>query len=158
MARRDALLRLHQSLLARRAALRNQLAGELDDLSNVRTAAAARDPADMAFEEGSNEIASQLAERDAGELAQIDRALARLKLGTCGRCELCQAKIPAGRLQALPYTTRCIGCQREVEQYPARREGRGAGGWQKVFDAAAPPEDQREVDLAALEAELSGDR
>ena len=32
MARRDALLRLHKSLLARRAALRKALAGELADL------------------------------------------------------------------------------------------------------------------------------
>jgi DnaK suppressor protein len=156
MARRDALLRLHRSLLARRGALRNQLAGELDDLSNVRTAPAARDTADVAFEEGSGEVASQLAERDAGELTQVERALARLEQGAYGLCELCQARIPAARLRALPCATLCIDCQRAVERYPARQGRPGAAGWQKVFDA--PAEGRREVDWAALERGLSGGR
>ena len=88
MARRDALLRLHKSLLARRAALRKALAGELADLR--KASAQSGDSADVAFDSGSDEIATQLAELEARELSQIERALARIKQGTYGVCELCQ--------------------------------------------------------------------
>src|SRR5262245_4342809 len=117
MARRDALLRLHKSLLARRAALRNALAGELEDLRKFRTDQTG-DSADVAFDSGSEEISTQLAELEARELNQIERALTRLKQGTYGICEVCQGKIPVARLNALPYSTTCINCQREMESYP----------------------------------------
>jgi DnaK suppressor protein len=154
MARRDALMRLHKSLLGRRADLRKKLAGELADLRNFK-AAETGDSADAAFEAGSDEMASQLAEFDARELGQIERALARLKQGTYGVCEVCQAKIPVARLNALPYTTFCIDCQREMEKYPDWQDRRNAGNWEKVFDAEAPIEEQREVDLSDLEMDLS---
>ena len=158
MARRDALLRLHKSLLTRRADIRKKLADELDNLRNFKNSTSTGDTADVAFEAGSDEMASQLAELDSRELTQIDRALARLKQGTYGLCELCQAKIPVGRLNALPYTTLCIECQREMEKYPDWQDRRGAANWEKVFDAATPIEDQREIDLSEIEIDLSSNR
>src|SRR6516164_5455748 len=155
MARSDALLRLHKTLLARRTDLRRKLAGELDNLRNLKTADATGDAADAAFESGSDEMSSQLAELDSRELSQIERALTRLKQGTYGLCEACQNKIPVGRLNALPYTTLCIECQREMEKYPDWDDRRHAGNWEKVFDAEAPLEEQREVDLSDLEMDLS---
>src|SRR5262245_20315953 len=109
MARRDALLRLHKTLLARSTTLRKALAGELADLRLKSSQTG--DTADAAFDAGSEEIASQLAELEARELSQIDRALARLKQGTYGLCEYCQAKIPVARLNALPYSSTCVDCQ-----------------------------------------------
>jgi DnaK suppressor protein len=155
MARRDALLRLHKSLLGRRSDLRKKLQGELADLRNFKTADSTGDSADAAFETGSDEMASQLAEFDARELNQIERALTRLKQGTYGVCEVCQAKIPVARLNALPYTSLCIDCQRDMEKFPDWQDRRNAGNWEKVFDAEAPIEDQREVDLSDLEMDLS---
>src|SRR4051794_35375204 len=135
MARSDALLRLHKTLLARRADLRKKLAGELDSLRNYGASDSTGDTADVAFEAGSDEMASQLAELDSRELTQIDRALARLKQGTYGLCEHCGNKIPIGRLNALPYSTLCIDCQREMEQYPGWHD-RGTGeNWEKVYDS-----------------------
>ncbi len=64
MARRDALLRLHKSLLARRGDLVKKLAGEWADLRGFGTDSTG-DSADAAFESGSDEMASQLAELDA---------------------------------------------------------------------------------------------
>src|SRR5690242_21061796 len=127
MARRDALLRLHKSLLARGAALRKALAGELQDLRNFKAADSTGDSADAAFDTGSEEIASQLAELEARELGQIERALARIKQGTYGICEYCQAKIPVARLNALPYSTTCVNCQREMENYPGWADSREIG-------------------------------
>jgi DnaK suppressor protein len=158
MARSDALLRLHKSLLARRNDLRKKLSNELDNLRNFNSSNASGDSADVAFESGSDEMASHLAEIDARELSQIDRALARLKQGTYGLCEACQGKIPIGRLNALPYTTLCIECQREMEKYPDWQDRRNPGNWEKVYEAATPLEDQREVDLSDLEIDLPSNR
>jgi DnaK suppressor protein len=158
MARSDALLRLHKTLLARRADLHTKLVGELDNLRNFKTADATGDSADAAFESGSEEMASQLAELDARELGQIERALTRLKQGTYGLCECCNAKIPVARLNALPYSTHCITCQREMEKDPDWADRRMAGNWEKVYDAETPLEDQREVDLSDLELDLTNNR
>ena len=149
MARRDALLRLHKTLLSRRDHLRRKLAREL---ANLRREAAAEsgDSADAAFEGGSDEMASQLAEFDARELTQIDRALVRLKQGTYGLCEVCDCKIPVARLNALPYTTLCIKCQREMEMVPGweRRDV----GWDKVSEGDS--EDQRDVNISDIEMDI----
>ena len=153
MARRDALLRLHKTLLARGTALRKALADELADL-RFKTAQTG-DSADAAFDTGSEEIASQLAELEARELSQIERALARIKQGTYGLCEVCHAKIPVARLNALPYSTTCVNCQREMENYPGWADRRGGVDWQKVSDAESPIEEQREVDLSDIEMDLS---
>jgi DnaK suppressor protein len=158
MARRDALLRLHKSLLSRRSSIRKKLADELDGLRNLKSSDATGDSADVAFESGSEEMASQLAELDSRELRQIDRALQRLKQGTYGLCEACGCKIPIGRLNALPYTTLCIACQREMEKYPDWADRRSVGSWEKVYDADTPLEDQREVDLSDIEIDLSSNR
>lgn len=158
MARRDALLRLHKSLLSRRSDIRKKLADELDGLRNLKGTDATGDSADVAFESGTEEMASQLAELDARELHQIERALQRLKQGTYGVCEGCGCKIPVGRLNALPYTTLCIGCQREMEKYPEWSDRRGGGNWENVYDAATPLEEQREVDISEIEIDLSSNR
>src|SRR6202043_55806 len=93
------------------------LGGELKDLRNFKSNDTG-DSADAAFDSGSEEIASQLAELEARELSQIERALARIKQGTYGLCEICQIKIPVARLNALPYSTTCVPCQREMEISP----------------------------------------
>jgi RNA polymerase-binding transcription factor len=153
MARQDALLRLHKSLLARRDHLRKKLTEELSSLHSN----GAGDSADVAFETGSDEMASQLAEFDARELTQIERALARLKQGTYGLCESCQKKIPVGRLNALPYTTLCIECQREMERFPDWDNRRGASNWEHVFDPSSLYEEKK-IDLSELETDLSHNR
>src|SRR5947208_15604478 len=149
MARRDALLRLHKTLMVRANALRRALAGELEDLRNSKARDSAGDTADAAFDSGNEEIASQLAELEARELRQIERALARIKQGTYGLCEYCQTKIPVARLNALPYSTTCVKCQREMET-TADWDERHADDWEKVSNVESPLEEQREVDLSAL--------
>src|SRR5439155_25334401 len=104
MSRNTALFRLHKSLITRRTELRKRLGMELEDLHRKVTSATG-DSADAAFDSSGEEIASQLAELEAKELAQVERALRRLKQGTYGKCESCAAKIPVVRLNALPYST-----------------------------------------------------
>jgi DnaK suppressor protein len=157
MARRDALLRLHKSLVGRREELRRRLGGDLKDLYNG-TAGVGADTADLAFDSGTEEVTSQLAQLESRELLQIERALMRLKQGTYGVCEGCVRKIPVARLNALPFTTTCIQCQREVEIYGSVGAGGAAGNWHKVSDAPAALEEQREVNLAEIEMDLTSNR
>jgi DnaK suppressor protein len=157
MARRDALLRLHKSLMARRDELRRRLGGDLKDLYDG-TAGVGADMADLAFDSGSEEVNSQLAELESRELAQIQRALDRLRQGTYGVCEGCIRRIPVARLNALPFTTTCIQCQREMELYGGLSDGANAGSWQKVSDAPMPLEEQREIKLADIEMDMTSSR
>jgi DnaK suppressor protein len=128
------------------------LAGELADLRFKTTDTG--DSADAAFDAGSEEVASQLAELEARELSQIERALARIKQGTYGLCEHCQAKIPVARLNALPYSTTCVNCAREMETDPSWGDRLGNSDWEKLSSAESL-EEQREVDLSDLELDLS---
>src|SRR5437763_5016038 len=43
-------------------------------------------------------------------LVDVDAALARMDEGTYGICERCGATIPDERLEARPWTTRCVRC------------------------------------------------
>jgi DnaK suppressor protein len=150
MARRDALLRLHKSLTSRRDELRKRLGGELKDLRSSKTADTG-DAADQAFDSGSEEVSSQLAQLESRELSQIERALSKLKQGTYGLCEGCQKKIPVARLNALPFSTTCVDCQREMEEH-GTWGGPGGGDWEKVSES---PDDQPEVDLSSIELDMS---
>jgi DnaK suppressor protein len=161
MPRRDAFLRLYETLLARRAYQCKKLAGELANLRDFKAADSTGDSVDGAFETSSDEMSSQLAELDARELGQIERALALLRQGRYGVCEggseNCQIKIPVARLNALPFTTSCINCESEMEKYPDWPGQRGTSSWEEVFDWEAPLERQR-INLSELEMELSSNR
>src|SRR5262249_11472357 len=120
---------------------------------------------DVAFETGSDEMTSQLAELEARELFQIERALERLKQGTYGVCEgeddegqPCGEKIPVARLNALPYTTLCIKCQREMEKNPGWAGAGQQGKGEKVLEVEKRTGAQRGVDRAEREVALSSNR
>jgi len=149
MARRDALLRITKSLLTRRTELRKRLGMELDSLN--LTAQTSGDSADVAFEHAGDELASHLAEVEAKELAQVERALLRIKQGKYGVCDGCVCKIPVARLNALPYSTLCIKCQREAERDRNWMQDHAVSDWSSVKDA----EGDREMDISDLEIDLS---
>lgn len=151
MARNDALLKLHQRLVDRRNLLRTILAREVADL-NISDKTG--DEADAAFDSGADEVSSSLAEIEARELNMIERAIAKLKHGTYGRCEHCERKIPVARLNALPYSVYCMPCQRELEHNPYGFQDRRGANWEKVYDNARRYTDEpTKIDLAALEHE-----
>ena len=153
MSRNTALIRLHKSLVTRRSELRKRLGMDLEDLHRKVTSATG-DSADAAFDASGEEMASQLAELESRELAQIERALRKLKLGTYGKCEVCECSIPVARLNALPFSTLCIKCQREMEQDANWMASRGETDWARISDHGHSMDD-REVRLSDLEIDLS---
>jgi len=114
MARKDAIKKMKEVLLRRRNALRKALAGDLSEMTALQEQTAG-DMVDAALDTAHDELSSQLAEAESRELALIENALERIEDGQYGLCEECNAKIPLARLQALPYATMCIKCQREAE-------------------------------------------
>ena len=60
-------------------------------------------------------------------------------------------------MNALPYATHCVECQREMERYPDWADRRGGGNWENVLDPSSLYED-KEVKLSDLETDLSHNR
>jgi len=96
-----------ESQLRERLTLLSQRVDKIDDDLS--------EPADDDFEEMATEAAndevlegvSQLAE---DEIRQIKLALKRIEDGVYGECIKCGEPISPARLEAVPFTTRCINC------------------------------------------------
>lgn len=134
MARKDSILSMRQILIMRRDALRTALAGDLSLLKELR-AQTAGDVVDAALDSAQDEISSQLAEVESRELSSIENALQRMRDGQYGVCEGCGCSIPMARLNALPYATLCINCQRESER--AGGAGMHDADWGRVLDGGS---------------------
>lgn len=133
MARKDTLKQFKEVLLERREALRQAIAGD-DHMLRELTQRSGGDVIDFASDSAFEEMNSQLAEVASRELVNVENALKRLNLGTYGKCEACGAVIAIARLQALPYATYCIDCQRDLENY--RRHGQGDADWGRILDTS----------------------
>ena len=151
MARKQALLRIRKLLVGRRDALLKSLNLEIDDLRDF----APGDSADAASDAIHHAVSSKLAELESRELLQIERAIAQIRRGEYGSCEICGKRILVARLNALPYTTLCMPCQRHEEQTGGRGEDFEAGGWDKVYDAERSMRDEH-LRLSDIELDLSG--
>ncbi len=101
--------RTHTLLIARREELTARLK-ELDRHSRHREEPLPADFSEQATELEDREVQDALGDESRDELRQVNRALDRLARGSYGSCEDCGAGIPEGRLDALPFATRCIRC------------------------------------------------
>ena len=132
-------------LIKRRDALRKALAGDLSLLTALREQNSG-DVIDAALDSAQDEINSQLAEVESRELASIEKALEQMREGSYGVCEHCSKKIPIARLNALPYATTCIDCQREAE--------RSGGTFGADADWSKVPETSVDVDVSITDIEM----
>ena len=72
--------------------------------------------ADTATDTYDRELDYTLEENSEHVLADIDAALKRIEDGTYGICTNRGEQIPQERLEARPWATLCIDCQRELER------------------------------------------
>ncbi len=149
MARRDALLKLHRDLLAQRNELRRLLGLEIASLEGGKG-----DTGDLANDDAEREINTQLAALESRELFKIERAIAAIRTGRYGTCEGCQKRIPVARLNALPYTTHCITCQREQEDHRTRR-GPDDVDWEAADEYQRRQQDS-DLNLRDIDMEVIG--
>lgn len=71
--------------------------------------------ADLGTETFEREKDFSLLEQLEAELEALDRALRKVDEGTYGICESCSQEISPERLETLPGTRFCVGCQRSAE-------------------------------------------
>lgn len=132
MSRKEALLRLYNRLLAQRESLRQKIAEDLglaytpDDGIN--------DLGETAHHVEQTELHSQLAAFESRELRQIEAAIQKMREGTYGICDRCEKAIPIARLQALPFTTLCIDCQRKRESRQSMDEEQTPNNWASAIE------------------------
>jgi len=150
MPRKDALHRLHKSLMAKRDELRKQLAMELELAQGGGPVSG--DLADAALDGSQTEMHTQLTAFESRELQQIERAIRLIRQGRYGTCEVCTSKIPIARLNALPYTTVCIECRQKQERH-GFRSGDDSPNWESVSDFEGKLGD-RELTVRDIEVEL----
>jgi DnaK suppressor protein len=81
---------------------------------------------------------------------RIEIALERIREGHYGICEGCGCTIPIARLNALPYATLCIKCQRESEREGAG--GRADVDWSRLLDSGSADAD---VSINDIELDVS---
>ena len=78
--------------------------------------AGAEDLVDRANDAYNREFMLSLSGTERDALLEVEQALERLDAGGFGECSHCGEKIPAKRLQAVPWARYCIDCQEQAEQ------------------------------------------
>jgi RNA polymerase-binding protein DksA len=113
---RETLLEQRRRVQAALQNLHDETSGTLYDDAGEETAYD-NHLADTASETYDRELDYTLEENSEHVLAEIDAALGRIDDGTYGTCTNCQKQIPEERLEALPWATLCINCQRDRERH-----------------------------------------
>jgi RNA polymerase-binding transcription factor DksA len=107
------LPRARERLRARLADVERLLAGQTALAAEIAESGRDANADDEHDPEGSTlawerQQAAALATGAAAERERLLAALARVDVGTYGRCEVCGRPIPEGRLEARPAATRCV--------------------------------------------------
>ncbi len=71
------------------------------------------DMIDQANADEEAELQIQLHQTDGRLLRAIEEALARIRQGAYGVCEVCKRPISKARLEAVPWTRRCRECKEQ---------------------------------------------
>jgi DnaK suppressor protein len=112
---REALLEERQRVVAAIENLHEETPGSLTDDSGDETAYDNHlgDTATVTYD---RELGYTLEENSEHVLTEIDASLKRIEEGTYGICANCGKHIADERLEARPWATLCIDCQRERER------------------------------------------
>ena len=130
-ALRDMLVRRRDEIYVRVKELRHDQEG---DSSPTDSMDAARSSAEV-------ETHASLIGRAEEELQLIDEALERVERGNFGICAECGEDIPLARLNSVPFTPYCVGCE---EKRDRSRRRWSEGGTIAPYDHQwAPPDEMK---------------
>jgi RNA polymerase-binding transcription factor DksA len=111
------MTQLERDIQARLVARKEELSNRMVRLDrHVKRIAEPLTPdfAEQAVERQNDEVVDALWKTTVDELREVNDALGRLAEHEYGDCERCGKSIQPMRLQALPCTTLCSGCAREL--------------------------------------------
>lgn len=107
---------LKQLLLARRQALKGDMAQNLANLAPAELSGSVSQDESARLKNQTREVDAVLTTLDAEELARIERALDAMAAGDYGLCDECGCQIPFERLKIEPMTQHCVACKSAWEQ------------------------------------------
>ena len=112
---------LEKALVAERERLAREIADLDADLSESLEDSSEESPYDQHLAETAGvtlerEIDLTLEENARAGIAQLDRALHKLRNGSYGFCDKCGDPIGEERLKAAPFASLCIECKRREER------------------------------------------
>jgi DnaK suppressor protein len=110
------LTSLKKVLDSKRAALEEELQRELRERTRIAVDHTPADTVDLMMYSAQREITIHELESKSHLLRNIRDALDRIAVGTYGSCVYCGERIAGKRLQAVPWTVSCIGCQEQLER------------------------------------------
>lgn len=110
--RKEELVSYRQELMERKGRLTGGLNSIVKEV--VADMHAPNEPLEAPSEAVDKTLVLQETEEDM--LQQVRDALERIDDGTFGKCRECGRDIPAGRLQAIPFTPWCVECAKKKER------------------------------------------
>ncbi len=96
--------------------LKSEVIARLESIDKDLRQKTSTDSEEQAIELENAEVLDSLRRNSKKELILVDAALQRLEAGDYFTCSECGAKIPAVRLDALPYAPHCVKCAEELER------------------------------------------
>jgi RNA polymerase-binding transcription factor len=97
----------------------NALTDSIKSLGAARDADRGReivkDPFGAASLTHDEEVAAVVAEHRARQRREVSRALEDINAGRYGICRECEQPIAKSRLKVMPFATRCVACQAQLE-------------------------------------------
>ena len=100
----------YNELIERLRSRRDELEEKFRKLKKSLRKAHDKDSEEQAVERAHEKVVEGLEESVRVELEQIYDAFSRIEKNTYGICAVCESPIAVKRLEALPYTDRCIDC------------------------------------------------
>lgn len=105
----------YQGIREKLLTLQNEFESRLEGIRKDVTQPRSRDWEEQATELENSEVLDALGQEAEDELRKIKRALNRLDSGDYGLCMDCGAEIPLARLEARPFSSRCVDCAEQHE-------------------------------------------
>ncbi|MDH5510971.1 MAG: TraR/DksA family transcriptional regulator [Nitrospinota bacterium] len=98
---------------------RKRLTGDFEkalDSANEEFGMEVPDMNDEATRTMSRRLLMSIGDKSLDTLRQIEEALERIDDGEYGVCAECEALIPEGRLELVPFAIFCVRCQEQLEK------------------------------------------
>jgi DnaK suppressor protein len=113
---RDSELHFFEDiLLSRREQIQKNINGVEDEMSQLQ-GLELNDEGDYASVSNNNMVETAIGSQQQTELYEIEAALAKIKNGNYGVCEMCEELIGVQRLKVKPHAKYCIDCREIAEK------------------------------------------
>ena len=108
--------KMEVSLSELKSKIISNLIASSEDFREIVEGMDPKDMVDVASDDMDRKMIEALGIQELKRLKSIDAAITRIKQGKYGLCLKCGKRIPADRLEAIPYALMCIECKTEEER------------------------------------------